>query len=146
MAVAGLILSAVGTGLSIYGQIQQANAMKDAEAQRQKQMNLDAARQRRQMIRESLWARAQAISTATNQNAAYGSGIPGAYGQISGRTGNQLVASSQNQEIGNNIFAANRRAYDASIISDFGSGLSSLGGMFMQDSGTISRVGRVGYF
>lgn len=146
MAVAGLILSAIGVGVSVYGQIQGAKAQKDAEKQRQKQLNLDAARQRRTAVRNAIWAKSQALSTATSQGANFGSGVPGAYGQIEGRTGNELEASGQNQEIGNNIFAANRRAYNASIISDFGSGLTSLGGLFMQDAGTFKRVGQNGYF
>lgn len=146
MAVAGLILSAIGTGVSVYGQIKGVQAAKDAEAQRKKQMNLDAMRQRREIIRNQNLARATAISTGANTGAFYGSALPGAEGQIAGRAGNQITGSSQNQEIGNNIFAANRRAFDASIISDFGAGMSSLGNGLISNAGTFERVNKVGWF
>jgi hypothetical protein len=142
----GLIISAIGLGVQTIGQIQQTKAMKQAEAQRQKQANLEATRQRRDIVRNAIMARSTAVSNAANQGAQYGSGLPGGIGQIEGRAGNQQVASEQNQEIGNNIFAANKKYYNASVLTDIGGGLSSLGNMFMSQAATFQRVGQVGYF
>lgn len=147
MAVAGLVLSAIGTGIGVYGQMQSNNAAKEAEAQRQKQLTLDSMRQRRDVVRNLLLTRAQAVSTAAQQGATGGSALPGAFGQIAGVAGRSTQGITQNQDIGNSIFAANRKAFDASTISGFGSGLTSLGGVLMNDAGTIQRVGQSGgYF
>lgn len=146
MAAVGLILQVAGLGLSLYGQSQQTAAMKRAEDARNKQMNLDAQRRRRDVIRNAVYAQAQARNTAASQGALYGSAYPGGQGQISGRAGNQTVESSQNQEIGSDIFAANKDYYNASVYTDIGAGLGSLGGMLVNNAGTIKRVGQNGYF
>lgn len=142
MAVAGLIIGAVGLGLQVYGQMQQTKALKEAEANRKKQLNLDSLRQRREIARNATVAHSQALAAATAQGAAGGSGLQGGYGQIAGRAGQQTVASNQNQEIGNNIFAANTKYYNASVITDIGAGLYSLGGSVMSNAGTFGRVGQ----
>lgn len=146
MAVAGLILQAVGLGVSVVGQINQTSAAKKAEAARQKQMNLEESRRRRDIIRNTIATQAAARNTAANQGALYGSAYPGGQGQIAGRGGDQLVASRQNQDLGNDVFAANKDYYNASVLTDFGAGLSSLGGMLVSNAGTIKRVGQNGFF
>lgn len=138
----GVVLQAIGIGVSVFGAVEQTAAADKAEKLREQQMNLDAQRQKRDIVRNSILANSQAVSTATNQGAASGSALPGAYGQISGRAGDQTLAVDQNQEIGRGIFAANRASYSGSLISDFGSGLTSLGNMFLQDAGTINKVGQ----
>ena len=75
MAMVGGLLQVVGLGLSIYGQIQQANAQKAAERDRQKQMQLDAMRKRRDIVRNMIMARATALQHAAFQGAMYGSGL-----------------------------------------------------------------------
>lgn len=145
MAVVGMITSVIGLGLNVFGQMQQTQAMKRNEKLRMKQMNLEAMRQRRDIIRNASVARATALNSAAAQGAQYGSGVPGGQGQIQGRAGNQLVAANQNQDIGAGIFKNNRQAYDASVVSSIGGGLQSLGGMFLSNAGTFDRVGQVGY-
>lgn len=146
MAVAGLIISAVGLGLQVYGHMQQTKAQQDAEGQRKKQMNLDTLRSRREVARNALMARSTALASGTAQGAQYGSGMQGGFGQVAGRAGTQTLAGNQNQEIGNNIFSANNRYYQASVMTDFGSGLYSLGGGMIQNSGTYGRIGASGGF
>lgn len=145
MAVAGLVIGAVGLGLQVYGQMQQTKALKQAEADRQKQMNLDATRQRRQIARTAVMARSTALANATAQGAAGGSGLQGGYGQIEGQSGGQLLAVNQNQAIGQDIFKANQKYYNASVFTDIGSGMFSMGQGFMQNAGQISRVGASGW-
>ncbi len=141
IALAGLAISGIGLGANIIGGVMQTNAAKKAEAAREKQMNLDAARQRREVARQAIIARSVALSNATNQGASQGSGLPGGYGQITGEAGRQTVGINQNQEIGSDIFAANRAYYTASGITGFGSGLTSIGGAIMNNAGTINRLG-----
>lgn len=140
MSVAGVLLSVIGTAASVYGSIQESNARKKAEAARQKQAALESQRSRRETIRRGIAARALALSTATSQGGQFGSALAGGYGQISGDVNRGLLGSYQNEELGNQVFAANRAYYNASMITSLGSGLSSLGGLAMNQAGTIERL------
>lgn len=146
MAVGGLVLGAIGLGLQVYGQSQQARAQKQEEALREQQMNLDAMRQRREVVKNAAMARATALANASSQGAQFGSGLQGGYGEIAGQAGQQMQAVNQNQEIGAGIFAANRRYYTASVFTDIGSGLYSLGGSMINNAGTYSKLGLGGQF
>lgn len=152
----GIAASIAGAAGSLYASQQQASAQKraiaaqqEAERQRQLAMNLDAQRKKREQIRQAQVYRAQALATTTAQGASQGSGLEGAYGQISGQSGTNLQGINQNQEIGNNIFAANR-AYgqaQADMADAQGSaatfqGISSLGGGLVSNAGTIGKIGR----
>jgi hypothetical protein len=161
IALAGLAIGAAGVGVSMYGASQAAKAQQQQiaiqqqqEAQRQKQLNLDAMRRKRDIIRQGILARGQALSTATSQGAQFGSGLAGAYGGIAGRTNVNTLGVSQNQEIGNAMFGLNNQALQASsdyasasALASFGNSLGSLGGAVLRNAGTISRVGNsVGSF
>lgn len=137
----GAAASVAGTVMSVVGASKQAKAQKKAEELREKQMNLDADRQKRQAIREGIVARSRALTTATNQGAAEGSGLQGGYAQITGEQGRNVRTIEQSRDIGAGIFSANRDAAKGGTLASFGSGLSSLGGMLMNNSGTIGRVG-----
>lgn len=73
-------------------------------ALRQKQMNLDAARRKRDIIRQAQTATANAEAAAANSGALNSSGIEGARAGISGQAGVNTLGVSQNQEIGNSMF------------------------------------------
>lgn len=129
----------------------------------QQQMNLDALRKQRSIIRSSVVANSQALSAETNAGAAGpgGSTIGGISGNISGQTGVNLLGVTQNQEAGNAIFG-----YHAQQLADYkqaaidgyvpataqfpnttgteaavGAGLSSLGGAVVKSEGLIGKVG-----
>lgn len=151
----GLAVSAIGTAGGLYASQQQAQGQKkalaaQAEAERQRQiaMNLDAQRKKREIARQAQVARAQALATTTSQGASQGSGLEGAYGAISGQTGVNQLGVSQNQQIGNNIFAANRALgaangdiADAQSMGHMFEGLSSLGNGLVKNSGQIGKIG-----
>lgn len=151
-----------GLGLSAYSMVQQQSAQKKqleaqnqalafqqkAEATRKRAMDLDAARRRREMIRSAIAARATSETVGTAQGAQFGSGLPGAYGGISGRTGVNTLGVNQNQELAGDIFNANagasgayRDAASAGSQASTWSGLSSLGGMLLNNTMTIAKVG-----
>ena len=121
-----LLATAVGTGVQIKGQIDQAKASKKAEGLRQRQANLEASRARRSAIRESIIARSQALSNATGSGASFGSGIKGAVGGIQTQTANNLLGINQGQQIGNGIFQANRDIASGQQLSSIGQGIQSL--------------------
>ncbi len=137
----GLAVGAAGAVTSTIGSMQASAASKRAEKLRETQMNLEAARQRRQVIREGLRARAMALTSATAQGAGSGSGLQGGYGQVGQRVGENMVGINQGTEIGAGIFQANRDGYSAQSLVSFGNGLSSLGGALIDNAPTISRVG-----
>ncbi len=140
IAGVGLAIGAAGTVASVAGANAAADASKRAEALREKQMNLESARQRRAVIRNMLKARATSLVNATIQGAAGGSALPGAYGQINQQAGENTLGINQGQEIGAGVFSANRDSAGASSLVAFGGGLSSLGGSLIDNSATIGRV------
>lgn len=137
----GLGLGAIGTVTTMKGQQQQAQAANKAEALRKKQMTLDVARQRREIVRQQVMARSQALANATSQGAAQGTGLQGGYGQISSNSGNNMNYNRQSADIGYGMFNANMQATNAGTMASFGSGISNLGGTLMNNAQTIGRVG-----
>lgn len=142
MAVAGVaaLLSVAGTGLQVFGQFKQAEAAKDAEKMRRKQMNLEAARAKREQIRRAQVGMATATANAVTQGAQFSSALVGGKGQIANEAGRNIQAIEQDRGIGNNIFKANERYAEAGKYIALGGGISSLGGAVSSMSGTIQRL------
>lgn len=155
---------AVGTGISAYSQHRAAQAQSQYQSQvasqqakiekaKRQQMELDATRRQREIIRQQQRARSAALANATSQGAQQGSGLFGGYGQIGGQTGVNLLGVQQNLELGRNIFDANAAITSASAryastagnlgsLAAFGGGLSSLGNAYMANLGAIDRLGQ----
>jgi hypothetical protein len=123
------VASIAGGYLQYKGQQQQTAALQKAERLRERQMNLQAQRERRDAIRQAMAARATALATATSQGASApgSSALGGAYGQITGEANRQVLAINQNQEIGAGIFKANRQYSQASLTTGFGSMVAGVG-------------------
>lgn len=124
-----------------------ANQQSEQAAQTQ-QMNLDAMRRKREIVRQSLAARAQSLATTTSQGAAQSSGLSGAYGGISGREGVNYLGTNQNQELGAQIGQAKlgilsgyQQAASAQTMGAIGAGLTSLGGAALKNIGMIDKLG-----
>lgn len=161
-AFTSMAISAAGLGLSIYGSTKAAkaqkayiNAQSDANANieqaRRRQMELDAHRRAKEIIRQGQRARALSLANATNQGAEFGSGIMGGIGQISGQMGTNLTGVSQNLALGRDIFDANAtitqasatyasKAGRASYFHSLGSGLMAFGGLLSQNSKNIDAL------
>lgn len=155
IAAVGVAAGIAGTATSYVSQREAASAQKKviaaqnvAEATRKQQMDLDATRKKREIIRQAQVARAAAISTANAQGAGDTSALEGAQGAISGQSGVNLTGVAQNQELGSRIFDANAavgagRAQEAAAgsLGAAGSGISSLGGALVKNAGTIAKIG-----
>lgn len=107
---------------------------KEAEGQRHQAMVLDSERKSMETLRNNQRARAMGLEAATSQGANKGSGLAGAYGQMSGQTGVNLLGISQNREIGENMFSINNKISDQKMQMaqgqqqmQFGAGMSSFG-------------------
>lgn len=164
MAAISTIIAGIGLGIAAGGAALQYSAAQKAqksqeesiaiqqrsEALRQQQMNLDATRRKREIVRTALAQRAAALTTTTNQGASGpgGSSLAGAYGSIAGREGVNELGVSQNQELGNSMFTNNRAllqsyrgAAAAATMGALGSGISSLGNALVKNQGTIGKIG-----
>lgn len=141
VAVAGLAVGAAGAYVNYRGTQQVTRGQQQAENIRQRQVSLDALRRRRQTIRQALSARSLAISTAGSQGALYGSGLSGGLGQITGQETNQVRDLNQNEDLGNQMFAANRTVTQGNNTSQLGSGLTSLGNAAIRNIGTFREIG-----
>jgi hypothetical protein len=155
LAAIGLGVSAAGLGVQMYGMSQTADAnkklseqQKQAEAVRQQQMTLESMRRKREIIRNAQVASAQATATASAQGGAESSGLMSALSTVSGRAAGATLATNQNEELGNKMFAINSRSADimgerasAEATTGFGSGLSSLGGALTKNSSEIHKIG-----
>lgn len=138
----------VGTAATVGGTLMQAGAAKDAAAEqkrqesiREVQMQVDANRQRRQIIRQSMVARAEALSTSTAQGAGSSSGLAGGLAQNTAESGQGVLGVNQALESGSAIFASNRRLADAQTRQSMGAGISSLGGALVSSAPQIGRLG-----
>jgi hypothetical protein len=120
----------IGSVVQFVGQRKQAKAAKKAEALRERQMNLEAARKKRELIREGVVARGKAKANAEAQGAGAGSGLAGGLAQITGQQGRNVQANNQDQQIGQGIFAANRQYAAGGTLASIGSGISSFGSAF----------------
>ena len=123
-------LGLVGGIVQAIGAMKQAKASEKAEKARQRMMQLEAMRKRREMVREATVARATATSNATAQGAGEGSALKGGIAQITSRQNRNVLASTQDEELGNKVFSANRQYAKAGGLIALGGGISSLGDAF----------------
>jgi hypothetical protein len=124
----------------MYGQFASMEAAQKAEDTRKKMMNLNAARERREVIRKATAARAEALATGVSQGAQFGSGLQGGFGQIAGEANTGLLASKQNQILGNQMFDYNKQQAQGNMLTSLGSGMQSLGNSFVSNMDLYNRV------
>jgi hypothetical protein len=159
-------IAAIGVGVGLFGAISgseaadqqaqnQAQALalqKQEQEERRKAMELDARRRRREIIRQGIAARSAALTTSTAQGAQFSSALPGAYGDIEGRTGTNLTGVNQNQEIGERIFDLKGLQNDAYVRAAMaGSNLATsqaltqAGSMMISNSSQLATLGKTAY-
>jgi len=132
IAIIGAVASAVGTGVSAYGQMKAADAQRKQERIRRRQMELEAARRKRQILREAALQKAQSTAAGYAQGAGGSSALAGAVGGISQQAGSGVLAVNQGQQLGQQMFAANMAESRANMVGNIGGGISSLGSLGMQ--------------
>lgn len=152
---AGMALEGVGMAGQVVGAVMGAQAQQGITAanlninrdqaainqQNLTQMKLNARRAQMEVVRNQQRARALALNTATAQGASQGSGLSGAYGQIAGMSGTNMLGINQNLAIGKQIATYNQdisnqqmaitkyggQAATAQGIGALSSGMTSLG-------------------
>jgi hypothetical protein len=152
--VGGLALSAIGASTSASAASESARISRDIAGRQQDQerirersAELDARRRRRDLIRQGIIAKSQALAVTTSQGAQGGSGLQGAYGQIQSQTNWGLAGVDQNLALAKEMFASNREIYglrqqDASTQSTaaMGAGLSSFGAKLAGSAGSLGNI------
>lgn len=151
---AGLTFSAIGmfTQMSAAQDAERAQNtiithQQEAEVARQKTMLLDASRRKREIVRQGIIARSQALAVGTSQGAQQGSALPGTLGQISGEENNNYLGVTNAVSLGTDIFNANqgvlqgrREEAAAGTKSATGSGLSSFGSSLGKSSSSMGKL------
>lgn len=127
MAEAVLAIGAVTTA---FGQFKQNQVAKKQEMMRKRQMNLEAVRRKRDLIREGIMVRAQATSNAVAQGAGEGSGLQGGLAQVTGTVNRNINVVSQDQQIGNRMFGLAGKYADWGSVSSIGQGISGVAQAF----------------
>lgn len=97
----------VDTGTSVLNNIfavRQNQLASEENNIRQAQMNLDAERRKRDVIRNAQVAQANATAIAYNQGAGNSSALAGAKSGITSQANTMKVGIEQNQELGNSLF------------------------------------------
>lgn len=138
----GLAIGAFGAYKQYTAQQDAAKASKKAEKLRETQMNLDAQRRRREVIRKMIAERAASRANAAAQGASGSdSSVIGGQAQAVNTGAYNVNAINQSQEVGQGIFAANAQYADAYARAGFGEAISGFGGKIFDNSEMISRVG-----
>lgn len=152
MAAFSSIIGAIGVAAGIGGTVMQMQGARRAqkgeeraEQIRRSQMHLESQRERRNIVRQAMVARAQAVSSAESQGAMDGSGLAGGLAQVTAQGGRAVTAVNQNTDLGNQMFSANRMISSGNSMSAFGSGISSLGGALVNNSATLGRLGNYAF-
>lgn len=155
IAAIGVAASVAGTFMQMSAASKQAKAQKEAtraemaaEENRRRAMELDAQRKKRETIRDTQVARAQAIAAGTNQGASESSAVLGGVAQIQGSGNDQFQGINNAREFGSAIFsnnqaklAADLKYASAGAAGSIGRGISSLGGALVSDIDMFKRIG-----
>lgn len=142
LGVAGTAASIGGTVASTLQAQEAAEAQRRAEALRERQMRLNATRERREIIRQAMINRAFGL----NAQASSGAEVAGssAYGGLLGgnttAAQNSLLASRQNEEIGAGIFQANADASSAEANSRTFGSAAGLGNILANNNLQLARI------
>jgi hypothetical protein len=139
----------LGTGIQGASTVGQMIAGQDAvraqqqqEALRQKQMQLEAERQRREIIRQTQISQAIGINNAANSGAAIDSSVlSGITGQNATNAGYQIGAVNQNEAIGNALFTSNMQESNANATASLFKGAGQFGSVLANNNMQIGRLG-----
>jgi outer membrane murein-binding lipoprotein Lpp len=158
-----LALGAVGLGMQIFGGFagasnakEQAKVSQDEAIQeqginnlKQKQMEIDANRQKLQQFRTAQQTAALATTRATNQGAQFGSGLQGGLAGITDQTLYNVQGVNQAVDIGrginqfnNNISADKMKMASLGGEAATDQAITSLGGTLMKIGPTVGALGK----
>ena len=138
IAIAGLVLAAVGTGVAVQAERAQAKAQRKAAGAAADAEALKARRARRRVIREARVARGAALNVAGQVGAGESSGLRGGLSGLASQAGSALGFSTRTEDINRKITKFGGQASRAGARGALGSGLASLGGAVFSNASDLS--------
>ena len=140
IAIAGLVLSAIGTVSQISSQKKAAKSRQRADRARQRQEDLRQARQRRSTIREARQRRAQVQSATTQQGVGASSAAAGAVGSVGSQAAGALSFLDTQAGLAREATAALAQASTFDARARFGGQIAQTGGTIFSQSGDIADI------
>ena len=141
IAIAGLVLAAVGTGVAVQASRAQAKAQRKAAGAAADAEALKARRARRRVIREARIARGKTANLAFQVGAGETSGFRGGVTSLDSQAGANLGFSTRIEDIGRKITKFSGQASRAASRGALGSGLASLVGSLFSNAGFLGSFG-----
>lgn len=135
-ALAGL----AGTGVAAYGSYKANQGAERAEEVRNKQMKLQADRDRRASIRQAVIARSQATSNATSQGAGEATGLKGGLAQIGAVDARNQRDIGSGVQLGEAMFSANRQISSGQTMQTIGQAIQGFGSTIADQFDVQNRV------
>src|SRR5690606_31402121 len=142
-AVAGGISAAAGvagTVMQAVGANKMADAQERAERVRQTQMDLEAQREKRAMVRRAVITRAQVQNAAGATDQPNSTGLQGGLGNITSQTGQNIQGVNTGQQLGQAMFGINRQISSGQTLASIGGAVSGIGNQIASNFETFNRV------
>lgn len=140
MGVVGAVLSVVGAGIGLFGQMSQASAQRDASRAQARLASLKAARERTQQIREARIKRAQVEQTAANAGAAASSGAISGAQTIESAAASNIAYINQEEGFQQAFDHFRRRELNAEGIAQLGSSVMGIGSTIFNNKDEIGDI------
>ena len=140
-AIAGLATAGYGAYKNAGEQHKQAGLSAQAEELRKQQMQLEAIRKQREILRTAAQARATANVNATSQGAGYGSALPGSQAQIQARANEGGTNIRESLGIGEGLFDINKQMAASQGRAATAQGITTIGNALITNAGTIGNIG-----
>lgn len=142
LQVVGTVAAASGAAYGISQGQEAAEASKEAEQLRKKQLRLESQQKKRAAIREFQLSRATAASNIIGQTGTLGGSIfSNSASALSANLGTELGTIGQATSIGEGIFDANARYSQASANAQAGSSIANFGKDLFGSAPAAGRVG-----
>lgn len=145
IATASLAVAGYGAYSSSEANRKASKASRKAEGVRKTQLQLDSARQRRLVQRQSAVQRANALANSTASGAFGSSRESGVQTSLLSQEGEQLSTIGQAEELGFSIFSLNQQIATARGDAATASAVQNLGLTVAQNSQTIANIGSSAY-
>ncbi len=142
MAAGPVAAALIGGGMvmSAYGQYGQYKAQRKSEALRQRQVQLEATRLKREQLRKGQVARAQATARAYSQGAGESSALAGGLSQITGQAGRAVQAIQQDSKLSEGLFNLSTENAKAGAVVSIGDGITEVGQTVAGNADTLNRA------
>lgn len=134
VAVAGLIISAAGTAVSVVNQRKQAGIQKEQQAQQSASQDVASMEQRRRQIREQKVRQAQIEQASVNTGTEGSSGSGGAAGALATNAMTNVSFGSGSARTSNNISGLSQRSATIGANTALWEGIGSTGGSLFNAS------------